>query len=188
MGKKNVFTISNILNLFKVIFIALFFVFYLTPTFYLDGGYPIFAILIYFLIGAIDIFINFNSKSYTTKNNFEKILDPVMNRVFRNSILIAFTINGAMPLYATIILGTIDLVSLILGGYLLTKKIVFHANLFGKITAYVMYFSLFSCFFSIAIFPWNIVAVLTSTAMVLVTLIIYIVKFFKLYNSTQIEK
>lgn len=187
MEKNKFFTISNILSLVRVLFIPLFYVLYLNTNFYLDGDYPIYAILIFILSCVLDILDGMFTRRYKL-NTLEKVLKPVTNKVFRNAILMAFTIKGVMPLFVVILLGTIDLITLALGTYLLTKKIVFQANTFGKITTIIMNISLFSCFFKIVIYPYNLVLVLISIAMVLTSLIIYIVSFYKLYNLTSINK
>lgn len=182
MEKKKVFTTNNIFNVIKIILIALFFVFYLSDKFYLDGDYPIYAIFVFILICFLDILNNLNSKNYTTKTNFEKVFGPITNILFRNSVLIAFNLKNVLPLYVVLILGITDLITLILGTYLLTKKIIFKSHSFSKITTIVMNISLFSCFFKVAIYPFNLIFVLISVAMVLVSLLIYILKFHKLYN------
>lgn len=186
MEKKKIFTTPIILNLIKVFLIALFFVFYLVDIFYLDGGYPLYAILVFIIISILDILNNLNLRNNFPKSTFEKILEPINSRIFRNGVLIAFTIKGVMPLFVVIILGVIDIITLVLGAYLLTKKIIFQANILGKITNVIMSISLFSCFFSMAIYPWNLILVLIGVAMVLITLIVQIVKFYKLYNLTRI--
>lgn len=186
MEKQKKITIFDILSFIKIILIALFMIFYLTPIFYLDGSYPIFAILVFIIYCVLDIITEMNSKQYNL-NNFQKVLSPIINKLFRNLVLIAFVINKVMPLFTIIILATIDLITLILGAYLLSKKIIFQANILGKVATVFMSISLFSCFFSVTIYPWNLVLILISTAIVLSSLIFHIVKFYKLYNFTPLN-
>lgn len=187
MKQNKLFTLPNILALIRVLLIPIFIVFYLNQTFYLDGGYPLYAILVFILACVLDVVDGMVARKYNSTTLLGKVLDPAADKLFRNGVLIAFTIKNVMPLYIVIILGVIDLVSIGLGIFLLTKKIVIKANMLGKITTIVMSVSLFSCFLSDVIYPWNLVLVLISVTMALISLIVYIVYFYKMYNLTVVK-
>lgn len=181
MEKNKVLTKSNFLSLVRIILIPIFIVFFLFDNFYLDGSYPIYAILVFIFACVLDI-LDETSKETPNSTNFEKVLDPIIDKIFRNAVTIMSVIKGILPLFVAILLGAIDLITLVLGTYLFSKKIVFKANTFGKITTIVTSISLFSCFLKVVIYPINLILMLISIAMIIISLITYIVKFYKLYN------
>lgn len=181
--KKNL-TVANFLTLLRILLVPIFLVLYLDQTFYLEG-FPLFAVLVFLLAFCLDVLDGMIARKTNTVTDLGKVLDPLADKILRLSVLCAFMINNVMPLYMFLILLFIDLISIVLGAILYVKKIVVKSNIFGKITTVIMSLSLFLCFFHNVIKPYDLVAVIVSIVLVLLTLIQYLVKYYKIYKNFQ---
>lgn len=181
--RKNL-TAANIITIFRILLVPIFLILYLNPVFYYEG-FPLFAVLTYLLAFLSDVLDGFIARSTNTITNIGKILDPLADKLLRISVILAFYINGVLPLYVFLILLIFDILSIALAFIMLQNKYFVKANIFGKITTIFMSLSLFSCFFHNVINPYDYYAVLLSIVMVFVTLIQYFIKYYKIYKKIK---
>lgn len=179
-------TTANLLTIFRIILVPVFIVFYLDTSFYLEG-FPLYAILIYLLAFFTDILDGLIARSANQITNLGKILDPLADKLLRLGIMCCFAIKGVLPFFMFIILLVFDLTTIVLGGMLMLKKIYVKANWVGKVTTLYIGLALFSCFFHHAIYPVDIILVSIGIALILVTIIQYIVKYARLYKLTKVD-
>ncbi len=177
-------TTANILTIFRIVLVPFFILFYLDATFYLDG-FPLFAVLTFLLAFFTDILDGLIARSANQITNLGKVLDPLADKILRLSIMCCFMIKQVLPFYLFVILLCIDLVSIILSSILYFNKITVKANWFGKLTTMFMGAALFSCFFHIAINPYDIIAVAVAVVLAIIAIIQYIVKYVKIYKKTK---
>lgn len=183
--KKNL-NAANIITIFRILLIPIFMVFYLDKSFYYYN-FPLWAILIYLLAFFSDVLDGFIARNTNNITTLGKVLDPLADKLLRLCVLCAFMINRVLPLFLFIILLVLDFASIITGSILYFNKIVIPANIVGKLTTIFMSIALFSCFFHNIIAPVDLVFVIIAIVLVLITIIQYVIKFFKLYKDVSIK-
>lgn len=177
---------ANLITIFRIILIPIFMVLYLDKSFY-HFNFPLWAILIYLLAFFSDVLDGFIARNTNNITTLGKVLDPLADKLLRICVLCAFMINGVLPLYLLIILLVLDFGSILTGSILYFNKVVIPANIVGKMTTIFMSLALFSCFFHNIIAPIDLILVIIAIVLVLVTIIQYVIKFFKLYKNVSIE-
>jgi len=181
--KKNL-NAANLITIFRIMLIPIFMIFYLNTSFYYEN-FPLFAILVFLLAFFSDILDGMIARSKNLITNVGKVLDPLADKLLRLSVLCAFMIRGVLPIYLFVILVILDMLSIVSASLLYFKKIIIPANFVGKITTIFMGLSLFSCFFHYIIKPVDLILVIVSIGLVLVTMIQYFIKFYLLYKGTK---
>jgi len=181
MENKKILTIPNVMSFARIILIPIFMVLYLNESFYIIG-IPIFAMLVFLLGFALDILDGIIARNFNQESRLGKVLDPLSDKLFRLSILLCFMIKNVLPLYVFIILLVVDIASIIIATYLYFKHITVQANIAGKISTAFMCLALFSCFLHETIKPVDLILVLVAIGLVICSMIIYLVKYYKIYK------
>jgi CDP-diacylglycerol--glycerol-3-phosphate 3-phosphatidyltransferase len=135
---KKVWTVPNILSLLRLI---------LAPIVghFIYWDYHIFSIIIIVIALSLDVLDGYIARHFNQKSELGKILDPLADKVLYAFIAITLFLKNALPFWFVLLYLLRDL-SLLLGGLIISKKVkeVPQADKYGKITAAIVAFSLFS--------------------------------------------
>jgi len=181
--KKNL-NAANLITIFRILLIPIFLIFYLNTNFYYEN-FPLYAILIFLLAFFSDVIDGMIARGKNQITTLGKVLDPLADKLLRLSVLCAFMIKEVLPVYLFIILLVLDFISITFACILYFKKIVIPANIVGKLTTIFMSLALFSCFFHNFIKPVDFILIIVALVLVLITIIQYFIKFYKLFQSTK---
>lgn len=109
----------------------------------------LYSILIFLLAGVTDILDGYIARKYNIITKWGQAMDPLADKLMQLTVLICFTIKQLIPLWVIIIYGAKELL-MILGGVLLyTKKDkkVLPANSYGKVATVIFYIAILAIAF-----------------------------------------
>ncbi len=134
--KNQIFTIPNILSLLRIIMIPAIVWLY-------NNDMPHQAVFILLLSGLTDIVDGFIARQFNLISNLGKILDPIADKLTQAVILLSVSSEYPLMLIPLILL-TVKEVSLSIIGIFVIRKTreVKGANWHGKITTFMLYFTL----------------------------------------------
>lgn len=134
--KKNFYTIPNILTLIRIALIpVLVYVF-----FNIYNEKPYLPAIICAVAALTDLLDGFIAKKFNMTSDVGKVLDPLADKLFLNTMLLCFVIKGA-GLIVTILLivNVIKELYLIIAGTLLYKrKFIMQSKFIGKAATFVL--------------------------------------------------
>lgn len=130
--KKEIFYISNLISLSRLLLLAV------TIYFLLNNDYLLTVILI-FLIWVSDLLDGYFARSRNEISELGKIIDPVADKVTIIVIILILSLKGMIPFWYLIIAVARDLIILAGGLYLSSKKnIVLQSNWAGKAAVFTI--------------------------------------------------
>lgn len=134
--KNQIFTIPNILSLLRIVMIPAIVWLY-------NNDMPHQAVFILLLSGLTDIVDGFIARQFNLISNLGKILDPIADKLTQAVILLSVSSEYPLMLIPLILL-TVKEVSLSIIGIFVIRKTreVKGANWHGKITTFMLYFTL----------------------------------------------
>ena len=134
--KNQIFTIPNILSLLRIVMIPAIVWLY-------NNDMPHQAVFILLLSGLTDIVDGFIARHFNLISNLGKILDPIADKLTQAVILLSVSSEYPLMLIPLILL-TVKEVSLSIIGIFVIRKTreVKGANWHGKITTFMLYFTL----------------------------------------------
>lgn len=169
--KGKIFTIPNILSMFRILLLPLMVWLYIFRKNYIA------TILVLLVSGLSDILDGIIARKYNMVSDFGKILDPVADKVTQGILLICLIFRHTQVL---VIFGIFVLKEaiMILMGYIVIKKnnVINSAKWYGKLNTVIIYSSIFLMII-IPDIPENAV-----NAMVLLCSAVIIVSFFMYAN------
>lgn len=134
--KNQIFTIPNILSLLRIVMIPVIVWLY-------KNDRPQLAVLVLLLSGLTDIVDGFIARHFNLISNIGKILDPIADKLTQAIILLSVSSEYPLMLIPLILL-TVKEVSLSIIGIFVIRKTreVKGANWHGKVTTFMLYFTL----------------------------------------------
>jgi len=178
-----IWTISNLLSIFRIILIIPISVLLLSgieSNRYWVFGLGIIAILTDKLDGEL-------ARRYNTVTEFGKILDPLADKIAVVTVGIILTIQNIIPLWFILVISLRDLLILLGGLYLKSKKnIVPQSNIQGKIAVAVISVVLILAILNIQqLNPIKDIFITISLVMLLISFHSYIHKFFNILSGKE---
>jgi cardiolipin synthase len=143
--EKNFFTIPNILTLIRIALIPLlayvFFVYY--------DSMPYLPAILYGAAAFTDLLDGFIAKNFNMVSNAGKVLDPIADKLFLNTMLLCFVIRGTSSIVTILlIINVIKELYLVIAGMLLyRRKFIVSSRFIGKAAAFVLNSGLIIYFF-----------------------------------------
>ena len=184
--KENIWNVPNILTLFRMALIPVFWFFMMTDREYIALG--VFAVA-----SLTDLADGFIARKYNLITNFGKLMDPLADKLMVISVMLSLVIRGVIPWPVLAILlakeGT-----MVYGGTVLFKNhVVVYSQWFGKLAQTVVVISLLSCFFREPLeralgFPLHLWLVWLGLGLTLTALTIYTVWAVKKYREVKAKK
>lgn len=142
------------------------------------------AFIITVLAFITDFFDGYFARLYNSVSELGKILDPIADKVLLAAIGLALYLCHNLPLWFILAIISRDVIILI-GGYYAKKStdFVLPSNYTGKVTFAVLALTISGIFLEFDYFDtWGI---FISTSLIILSLIIYIVRYFKFMKRSN---
>ena len=147
--------IPNLLTLLRLFLIPVFY------GLYQKGMYGS-ALLVFLLASFTDFLDGYLARKWNQITNFGKLADPIADKVMVLTALYCLAADGRIPWFAPIAILTKELLMVLGGAFMLGKKVVVQANIWGKAAT-------FSFIIALAlVFPWHGVEFLYKAGNILV--------------------
>ena len=139
---KKIFTIPNIISVFRIALIFVFVPIYFSEKI-VNSGIIAFGIIV--LSGLSDIVDGFIARHFNMVSELGKILDPIADKLTQAAVLFCLLIkhNNLLPMF--IVLFVKELITAFAAGYLLKNKLVkpMSARWWGKLSTATIYATIF---------------------------------------------
>ncbi len=167
----------NIPNILTFVRFAL-----IVPAVVLLLGGEIFISLAIFLIACItDLLDGAIARKYNMISEAGMLLDPLADKLMAVSVAICFVVLDVFPVWVSVIILVKEVILIIGGIVLYTKKMVVSANTFGKLAAFSFNFALGLSFLYRYVAPWHMYIMCFSLFLMLISLIQYV--YFNWFNK-----
>ena len=143
--KKKFFTIPNVITLVRISLIpVLVYVFF---RFYPEMAYL--PASIYLFIALTDLLDGFIAKKFNMVSDVGKVLDPIADKLFLNTMLVCFAIKEGSPLITVLLIVNVikELYVIIAGGVLFSRKFIMSSKFIGRAAAFVLNLGMIIWFF-----------------------------------------
>lgn len=138
---KNIFTIPNIISMFRLILIPLFVITYFIET---ESNYYFWSILIVVISGLSDVVDGFIARRFNMVSDFGKVLDPIADKLTQVVVILSLAIKHPtiFPMFAVLFLK--ELLTLFGAVHLLSKGTKpMSSKWFGKLSTVVLFITMF---------------------------------------------
>lgn len=190
-GEDKIFTIPNLLSMFRIVLIIPMIVFFLSKNY-------IGAVICIVISGLSDMFDGMIARRFNQISKLGKMLDPIADKLTLVAVIICIGILIPNLRLLVIILATKDILMLIGGAYLIHRGITPPAaKWYGKIATVVFYISV-TAIVGIEVFGGAqlaaqlsvlITTLLTVTSLVMIfALVMYAILFFQLLKENRKNK
>ncbi|MGI6701405.1 MAG: CDP-alcohol phosphatidyltransferase family protein [Christensenellales bacterium] len=158
--KKQIFTLPNILTYIRILCVPVILVLFLKDYTMQDNALR-YAILGLFLFASItDVVDGRIARRFNLVSDIGKALDPLADKLLQVSVIVFLSISGRLHWIFAILIFVKELY-MVVGGILLVKRnIIGHANVWGKIAAFLLAVGIIFAFFEGTVFM-----ILTYTVM-----------------------
>lgn len=190
-GEDKIFTIPNLLSMFRIVLIIPMIVFFLSKNY-------IGAVICIVISGLSDMFDGMIARRFNQISKLGKMLDPIADKLTLVAVIICIGILIPNLRLLVIILAAKDILMLIGGAYLIHRGITPPAaKWYGKIATVVFYISV-TAIVGIEVFGGAqlaaqlsvlITTLLTVTSLVMIfALVMYVILFFQLLKENRKNK
>lgn len=143
--KKKFFTIPNVITLVRIsllpVLVYVFFRYY--------DEMPYLPASIYLFIALTDLLDGFIAKNFNMVSDVGKVLDPIADKLFLNTMLLCFVIKDGSPLISVLLVINVikELYLVIAGSVLFSRKFIMGSKFIGKAAAFVLNLGMIAWFF-----------------------------------------
>ena len=136
MMRKTFFTIPNILTLIRIALIPL--LVYVFFKFYTEK--PFIPAFVYIVMAFTDLLDGYIAKNYNMISDAGKVLDPLADKLFINTMLFCFVLNGAGLIITLLFIINLakEVYFIIAATLLYRRKFIMSSKLIGKIATLVL--------------------------------------------------
>jgi cardiolipin synthase (CMP-forming) len=136
----------------------------------------IFSIFIFLLAGISDVLDGYIARKYDLITKWGIVLDPLADKLMLLTVLSCLVIKNYISLWILIIVAVKEIFMIASGTFLYKKNTVIPSNIFGKISTFLFYLSIFILTLNETLGDYMLYIAVLST---LIALINYLVVFFK---------
>lgn len=177
---KNIFTIPNIISLFRLMLIPLFVVTYFNES---ENNYYLWSIIIVVVSGMSDIIDGFIARKFNMVSDLGKVLDPIADKLTQVVVILSLAIRHPSIFPMFIVLFAKELITLFAAAHLLSKGTKpISSKWFGKLSTVVIFltmvYTIAGDIYSISAIP-QCILVFAS----IVCMIISLCGYFKLFSK-----
>lgn len=142
--KKKFFTIPNVITLIRIALIPL-----LVYVFFTHIDRPYLPASVYLAIALSDLLDGFIAKNFNMVSDAGKVLDPLADKLFLNTMLVCFIIKDGSPLITILFIVNVakELYIVIAGSVLYSRKFIMSSKFIGKAAAFVLNIGMILWFF-----------------------------------------
>lgn len=137
---KNIFTVPNLISLFRLMLIPLFVVTYFNES---ENNYYLWSIIIVVVSGISDVIDGFIARKFNMISDLGKILDPIADKLTQVVVIMSLAIKHPSIFPMFIVLFAKELITLFAATHLLfkgTKPI--SSKWFGKLSTVVIFLTM----------------------------------------------
>lgn len=127
----NIPNILTILRLFMVPMFVLVFLF--------EGDHKTAAALVFIIASATDVLDGYIARKYNMSTKTGQLLDPLADKLMQIAVVVSMVCAKMIPLWFVLMLATKELLMILGGFFLYTKKTFVKSNIFGKANTVVMF-------------------------------------------------
>lgn len=149
--------IPNLLTLLRLFLIPVFYSLYQKDLY-------LYAMLVFLLASFTDFLDGYLARKWNQITNFGKLADPIADKVMVLTALYCLAADGRIPWFAPAAILAKELLMVAGGAFLLGKKVVVQANIWGKAATFAFIIAL------ALVFPWHGVEFLYRAGNILVIL------------------
>ncbi len=174
---KNIFTIPNIISLFRLALIPVFVVLYFSE------HYDFWAVIVIALSALSDVADGFIARHFNMVSDLGKILDPIADKLTQAVLLMSLSIRHfeIFPMFAVLFIK--ELLTLFVAAYLLThgtKPI--SSKWFGKLSTAVIFLTMFyTLIIDLVAAPQTVLYILIGAS--IVCMIISMLGYFRIFSK-----
>lgn len=177
---KNIFTIPNIISLFRLMLIPLFVVTYFNES---ENNYYLWSIIIVVVSGMSDIIDGFIARKFNMVSDLGKVLDPIADKLTQVVVILSLAIRHPSIFPMFIVLFAKELITLFAAAHLLSKGTKpISSKWFGKLSTVVIFltmvYTIAGDIYSISAIPQYILVFAS-----IVCMIISLCGYFKLFSK-----
>jgi len=122
------------------------------------------ALLVFLLASFTDFLDGYLARKWNQITNFGKLADPVADKVMVLTALYCLAADGRIPYFAPVAILAKEILMVLGGAFMLGKKVVVQANIWGKAATFAFIIAL------ALVFPWHGVDFLYSAGSILVVI------------------
>lgn len=169
---RDIVNIPNILTLFRLFLIPVFILFFFSKL----AHSLILSILIFLLAGVTDILDGYIARKYNLITKWGIVLDPLADKLMLLTVLSCLVIKNYILLWILIIVAVKEIFMIVSSTFLYKKDTIIPSNIFGKITTFLFYLSIFVLTFNETFGDYLLYIAVLSTVIALIN---YLFVFFK---------
>lgn len=137
---KNIFTIPNIISLFRLMLIPLFVVTYFDKS---ENDYYLWSVIIVIISGLSDIIDGFIARRFNMVSDLGKILDPIADKLTQVVVILSLAINHPILFPMFIVLFIKELLTLFAAAHILSNGVKpISSKWFGKLSTVVIFLTM----------------------------------------------
>jgi len=142
--------------------------------FCVPGTNHIIALIIFIVASVTDVLDGIIARATNQITPIGTVLDPFADKLLKMSTLLCLCIDGALPIWLSVLLIVIDLAMIITGLCLLKGKITIPSNFIGKLGTVVMSVGLVLCFLQQTFDKWGFYILCCGLIIIIISVIVYI--------------
>ena len=139
--------IPNMLTIFRILLIPAFYFLY-------RGGFYTAALFVFMIASFTDFLDGYLARKWNVISNFGKLADPVADKLMQLTALYCLAADDRIPLFVPIAILIKECMMVAGGLFMLSRKVVVQANIWGKVATFVFIIAL------ALVFPWHSVELL----------------------------
>ena len=137
---KNIFTIPNIISLFRLMLIPLFVITYFDKS---ENSYYLWSIIIVIVSGLSDIVDGFIARKFKMISDLGKILDPIADKLTQVVVILSLAINHPILFPMFVVLFIKELLTLFAAAHILSNGVKpISSKWFGKLSTVVIFLTM----------------------------------------------
>ena len=137
---KNIFTIPNIISLFRLMLIPLFVITYFDKS---ENSYYLWSIIIVIVSGLSDIVDGFIARKFKMISDLGKVLDPIADKLTQVVVILSLAINHPILFPMFVVLFIKELLTLFAAAHILSNGVKpISSKWFGKLSTVVIFLTM----------------------------------------------
>lgn len=169
--------IPNILTLFRLFLIPVFILVFFSD---INNSF-VYSVIIFLAAGFTDILDGYIARKKSLITKWGIIIDPLTDKLMLLTVLSCFVMKNIISSWILIIILIKESLMIIAGAILYNKDTIIPSNIFGKVTTFLFYISVFILSFNLTIGTYLLYV---SVIVAIITLVNYLLLYLK--NKTLI--
>ncbi|MCC5910937.1 MAG: CDP-diacylglycerol--glycerol-3-phosphate 3-phosphatidyltransferase [Clostridiaceae bacterium] len=174
--------IPNLLTIIRFLLVPLFIMVFFSSS----EKNLLFSAYIFMFAGITDVLDGYIARRFNLITKWGQAMDPLADKSMQITVLVCLTIRNILPLWAIIIVGMKEVIMIIGGIFLYTKKekIVIPANRYGKLATVMFYMAMLAVIFGL---KYGRLLVILTIIMTIFAFIQYLVMALKAMKELEMK-